>query len=130
MEILCFRSDKEQHNISCFTEVFGRYEKLPMDYIGLPAVNIDYEGDEVYASVGLVQNKAKTADYWGEGTGKAFPNCVKQHMLAKRHYIGKISDDWFPINSEGEAKPHEQLMDDSELVHIIWEIVVEKLGYE
>ena len=60
MEILCFRGDKEQHNISCFTEVFGRYEKLPMDYIGLPAVNIDYEDGKVYASIGLVQNIKET----------------------------------------------------------------------
>ena len=121
MDILCFATSKDNHNISVFIEVFARNNPLPDNVVGIPCVNIDIEDDKLYASIGLATGLAKKADYWGEGTAEKMPYQVKQHILSKRKLFCEPDDPMLPVTDDGEAIPVEtQFVDNSELVNTIW----------
>lgn len=129
MDILCFATSKDNHNISVFIEVFARDKPLPDDIVGSPCVNIDIEDGKIYTSTGLATGLAKKADYWGEGTATAMPYQVKQHILTKRKMFCEPDDPRLPVTEDGEAIPVETLFtDNSELVELFWREVVATVG--
>lgn len=129
MDILCFATSKDNHNISVFIEVFARIQSLPNDIVGTPCVNVDIEDGKLYTSIGLVTGLAKKADYWGEGTSDATPYQVKQHILTKRKMFCEPDDPRLPVTEDGESIPVETLFtDNSELVELVWREVVATVG--
>lgn len=129
MDILCFSTTKDNHNVSVFIEVFGRDKPLPDDIVGTPCVNVDIEDGKLYTSIGLATGLAKKADYWGEDTATAMPYQVKQHMLCKRQLLCEPDDPMLPVTDDGEAIPVDTLFtDNSELVQLIWTEMVSRIN--
>lgn len=128
MDILCFSTTKETHNISIFIEVFAREKSLPDVVEGLPCVNVDIVDGKIYTSVGLAKGLAKKADYWGEGTAEQLPYQVKQHMLTKRVLLCEPDDPMLPVTEDGDPIPVEDLLEDnSELMQIIWQQLISNI---
>lgn len=129
MDILCFATTKDNHNISLFIEAFGRNKVLPETFVGSPCVNIDLDEGKIYCSIGLVTGSAKRADYWGEGTADQNPYQAKQHILCKRQLFCELEDPMLPVADNGDPIPVEDLLNDnSELMQLIWSELVSRIN--